>query len=194
MRLRRWIPVLLGPILMVLFACAGSPPPAPVPPERAAAAGALPDDAQGLGLFLAANRGAIERADLAVERAAGDDTRALARRLAEAHRDFAARLGDLASRLAIAPAVTAESRQVVADDGAELARLRQTAPEAFDRTWREAEAAAQERLRQRLDAVLVPAARDEEYRAALLEIRPRVVEHLEALRPAAPGAPGAPPP
>lgn len=185
MNLRRWIPVLLGPILMALAACAGpapAPKTAPAPPEVIAAQGALPDDAQGIALFLAANRGVIERADLAVERVAAGGTRDLARALAADHRDFAARLGDLASRLAIVPAETAESRQARADEDEVLARLRETPPAGFERAWRVAELAAHERLRQRLDAVLVPAARDAEYRAALLEIRPKVAAHLAELQ------------
>jgi predicted outer membrane protein len=184
MNLRRWIPVLLGPILLALAGgCAGrapAPTAATAPPAAVAAQGALPDDAQGMALFLAANRSAIERADVGVERATGADARALAATLAQDHRDFAARLGDLASRLAIVPVETAESRQVRADEEETLARLREAPAETFDAGWREAALAAEERLRQRLDAVLVPAARDPEYRAALLEIRPRVARHLAA--------------
>ncbi len=181
MTLRKWLPILLGPVLWALWGCAGRAPPEAAPAADAGAQGALPDDAQGIELFLAENRGTVARADLAAERAAGEETRALARLLAAEHRDFAARLGDLVSRLAIEPEATAESRRVRAADDTLLAELGKLHGPGFDEAWRKAEAAAHERLRERLDGVLVPAARNQEYRAALLEIRPRIAAHLREL-------------
>ena len=107
--------------------------------------------------------------------------RALARALGEEHRTFAARLSDLASREGIAPVATEESRRIRAGDEALLAALRATGPEAFDEAWLRTATAGQERFRELLDTVLVPAARNEVYRAALLEIRPRVAAHREEL-------------
>jgi predicted outer membrane protein len=183
MSLRRWIPILLGPVLWAALAvgCARRQAPAPPPPEVLAEAGALPDDGQGLALVQAENRGAIDLARLAADRAQRDRVRALARSLGEEHRALADRLTDLASRQGLAPVATAESRQLVAEDEALLAALRDTGPEAFDAAWLRAAAAQQERFRQRLDGVLVPAARDGAYRTALLDLRQRVAAHLEEL-------------
>jgi predicted outer membrane protein len=181
MSLRRWIPILLGPILWAALAvgCTRRPAPSPPPPEVLAEAGALPDDPQGLELFLAENQGVEALARLASDRAGGDGIRALARSLAEEHRAYTDRLSTLASRQGLAPVATAESRRIRGEDEALLAALRDTGAGAFDDAWLRAAAARLERFRERLDAVLVPAARDEAYRTALLEIRPTVAAHLE---------------
>jgi predicted outer membrane protein len=141
-------------------------------------------EGQIAGVMNAAHQAAIGSSDLLLERSGDPPVRALAERIAYAHRTAWVREQALFARLDIRPAQSATSEQLRSDAAQEQAVLQQQSSPAVERTYVGQQVLAQTRLLNLLDNALMPSARAEPLRAELAAVRDVVAGNLDAARSA----------
>lgn len=174
--------------LLVAGACRlmpghGDPSGAPstAAPVETAAPGAL-NDANIAAIVLAANNADILYGTLASAKSANAEVRRFAETTVRDHRAVNQAATDLAARLNLTPVDNSASFDL--RDNAEDKRdqLRELAGRAFDTAYLDNEVVYHTKLLATIDDALVPAARNADLKALLVNVRPAVAAHLDHAR------------
>lgn len=168
--------IALSALTVLLAASCGQQRPAPAH-GRAATEGPL-TDAKIAAVLEVANRGEIEQAELARQRASQDVVRGFATAMITGHGAAAREQSQILEQRGIRPEFNSMADRMM-DRGMETQeRLRNLEGEAFDRAYMQAQLEQHRELLRMLDQELIPAAQDPQYRAYLEQLRTDVQSHL----------------
>ena len=163
----------------ILFAAAIA---AALPLSAAAAGGKVYTDAEILGVVAAANRGELDAAALALEKAQVFGVRRFAERMRKEHGDAQRQIADAAAVAGLAPADSALSASLTKHASDEAGQLRYLKGDEFDGPYVDAQVSDHETLYRLIDHDLLPDAKDPSVAALLRSLRPIVAHHLSMAR------------
>jgi putative membrane protein len=145
---------------------------------RPAPAQAL-DDATIVAIFDAANTADVETGQLAAERGHARAVRDFGAMLARDHRHVRQQGRDLAARLGVTP-TPPKNDQAARDHAAAMTRLRALRGPAFDRAFLRHEAAFHQAVLDAVRSTLLPAIRNAEVKALVVQVAPAFEAHMLA--------------
>lgn len=148
----------------------------------AGASGRVLTDAEVLGVVMAAGNGGLNAAELAVDRARGDDVKSLAERTRQELEDAREESAEAAAMAGLTPADSAASLRMTKAASDEAIRLGGLGRDEFDAAYLEAESADAAALLRELDDELIPSAGDRSIAALLKRVRRTTARRLERSR------------
>jgi putative membrane protein len=151
-----------------------SPPASPSPQAPALAL----TDAQIAAVTNAANTGEIEMAKLAQKKAKSPRVKKFAAMMIAHHTDAKQQQAKLLTKLKIKPEDTPKSDAMVNEDKESLKALQGLGSGEFDSVYIAGQVDAHQKVLDTLDTQLIPSIKDPEFKAALVEFRPKVAMHL----------------
>jgi putative membrane protein len=139
------------------------------------------DDPTIVAIFDAANGADIETGRLAAERGRSKEVRDFGRMLVRDHEHVRTLGRDLAHRLGVTPTPPAD-RKAARDHAAAMARLRRLSGPAFDRAFLQHEASFHQAVIDAVQTTLLPAIRNAELKALVVQVAPAFQAHMLAAR------------
>jgi putative membrane protein len=136
------------------------------------------NDAQIAAVLDVANRGEIEQAELARERATAEPVRGYATAMITGHGAAAREQSQLLEQRGIRPEYNPAAGQLMDRSMQTQERLRNLQGAEFDRAYMQAQLDQHRLLLRMLDEELIPSAEDPQYRAFLEQLRGDVQAHL----------------
>lgn len=152
---------------------AADPPPAPSP-----AAPAL-SDPQIAAIVVAANQVDIDAGKLALQKSKNAEVKKLAERMVTDHTAVNKSAVELVTKLKVTPEETEVSRSLGSGGNDTRAKLEKLEGDAFDRAYVDNEVAYHEAVIGVLNSQLIPAATNQELKAALVGVKPAFDAHLQ---------------
>jgi putative membrane protein len=151
------------------------------------------DDPTIVAIFDEANTADIETSDLAVTKASHADVRELGRTFAHDHTAVRQQGRDLAKKLGVTPTPPKPDQGAI-DHAAAIKKLRALKGDAFDRAYLAHEVAYHQAVIDAVTQTLVPAIKNAELKAFVLQVAPAFQGHLAAAKKLAEkyGAPASP--
>ena len=137
-------------------------------------------DAEIAAIMEATNNGEIEEGKVAQKSGLNAGVKSFAAMMVTHHTEARDKQAKLFSKLAMAPADNAKSREIKADGQKSLDSLKPLKGADFDRAYIEAQIKEHQTVPGLLDGQLVPNAQSAEYKALLQEVRGRIEQHLKA--------------
>ena len=151
----------------------GSAAAAPAP-----AAGTL-DDAQIAAIVVAANQVDIDAGQLAIKKSKNDEVKKFAERMVTDHTAVNKSAVDLVTKLGVTPKESDASKGLTAGGSDTRARLEKLEGDAFDQAYVDNEVAYHEAVIGVLKTQLIPSARNQELKDALVGVQPAFDAHLQ---------------
>jgi putative membrane protein len=193
MRSRSVLPLVLGALLGLAPACkkkeeSAPTPPAPAAPNPVAAEPPPPapkpatpalSDPQIAAIVVAANQVDIDAGKLAMKKSKNAEVRKFAERMVTDHTAVNKAAVELVTKLKVTPEEGDVSRSLGSGGTDTLAKLEKLEGDAFDRAYVDNEVAYHEAVIGVLDSQLIPAASNQELKAALVGAKPAFDAHLE---------------
>lgn len=135
-------------------------------------------DAEIAAILDVANRGEIEQAELARQRAQGEQVRNYATAMIAGHGAATRQQSQILEQRGITPQHNAMSEQLMDQSMQTQEILRNLRGREFDRAYMDAQLQQHEELLRMLDDQLIPNAQDPQFRAFLEQLRGDVAAHL----------------
>jgi len=135
-------------------------------------------DEQILKIVDLANTAEVDQAKIAQGKAKNARVRKFAQTMINHHGDAKQKGAKLTKKLAVTPADSTQSSQLTSDSSNAMSTLKNTAAADFDRAYIELQIQEHTKVLQTIDNELVPNAKNDELKALLTEIRPKVEAHL----------------
>lgn len=171
--------VMLSALSLFLVAACGHQRATPAADGRQAMTMDQPlTDAQIAAILDVANRGEIEQAEIARERATQDSVRGFASAMITGHGAAAREQSQILEQRGIRPEFNPIADQLMDQSMQIQERLRGLEGEAFDRAYMEAQLQQHRELLRMLDEELIPNAQDPQYRLFLDQLRTDIQSHL----------------
>jgi putative membrane protein len=146
-----------------------TPPPAPAPTLT---------DAQIAAITNAANTGEIEAAKLAQKKGKSPRVKKFAAMMIAHHTDAKQQQAKLMTKLKVKPEETPKSEAMTNEDKETLKALQGLGAGEFDSVYIAGQVDAHKKVLDTIDTQLIPNIKDPEFKAALVEFRPKVEMHL----------------
>ncbi len=154
---------------------AGSAAPAPEPEPAAAAL----NDAHIAAIVVAANQVDIDNGKLALEKSKNPEVKKFAERMVTDHTAVNKSAVDLVTKLKVTPEETDASKSLTSGGADKRAELEKLDGDAFDRAYVDNEVAYHEAVIGVLKTQLIPSARNQELKDALVGVQPAFDAHLQ---------------
>jgi putative membrane protein len=139
---------------------------------------AFATDAEIAAFTEAANKGEVEQGHLALARAADPGVKAFARYMIEQHGQAEKSQERLMSTLGITPMATAPTTDLESTATSAVSSLGSLSGAAFDRAYIDLQVKEHQQVLNTLDGKLIPAVHDAEFKRELVNLRPKLEDHL----------------
>jgi putative membrane protein len=135
-------------------------------------------DGQIAAITDAANTSEVEQAQLAQNKARNARVKKFAAMMITHHSQAKKQQSDLLKRLGITPTENAKSTALMEESQKTLQSLKALNRTEFDRAYIDMQVDAHQKVLDAFDNELIPSAKNSEFKAALVEFRPRIEAHL----------------
>ena len=138
-----------------------------------------PNDAEIVGIVIAANNADINSGKYMQNKAQSKEVKAYAQHMVKEHDEMNDQAMALAKKLNLKPEESMTSRSLKSDDKEALEKLQKRSGHERDKEYIEHEIDLHEKVIESLDKTLLPHAKNAELRSMLTKTRPALVQHLE---------------
>lgn len=162
---------------------AGDTAPAPNPKNAADVPPPSQDpvltDADIAAITNAANKGEVDQAKLALQKAKNPKVKKFAQMMVDHHTAAINDQNKLMTSVKITPSSNAQSKQLGDDGATALSSLQNDSGADFDKAYIDLQVNEHQQVLTTLDQKLIPAAQNPDLKAALVAFEPKVAEHLK---------------